>query len=200
MKNLSVHKVILPLFFGLCLLLASNTDSVAPIYQGPDIQIIGQDFYKDLESEFLRYSYQLDALENGVPPLILQNLPGDLSKIQSSKQRKSIFFKALLPMILLANDEIRVEREQLLIINQQLSNQKPLDESQLQILLTLSKRYKVKMGEAQAEKAVHKLLQTVAKSVGLPLSVYLPRLPRKFLACRLGRFRTRFGCLAELFF
>lgn len=157
----NANKIILPLFFGLCLLLVSYTESSAPVYQGPDIQIIGQDFYKDLESEFLRYSYQIDALENGVPPLILKNLPGDLNKIQSSKQRKSIFFKSLLPMILLANDEIRVEREQLLILNQQLSSQNHLDESQLQILSTLSKRYKVKMDEAQPEKAVHKLLNRI---------------------------------------
>ncbi len=155
------YKAIFPLFFGLCLLLVSFTESSAPVYEGPDIQIIGLDFYKDLESEFQRYSYQIDALENGVPPLILQNLPSDLNKIQSSKQRKTIFFKSLLPMILLANDEIRVEREQLLIINQQLSNQNRLDESQLQILSTLSKRYKVKTDETQPGKAVHKLLDRI---------------------------------------
>ena len=64
-------------------------------------------------------------------------------------------------MILLANDEIRVEREQLLILNQQLINQKQLDESQLQILTTLSKRYKVKTDEDQPEKAVHRLLDRI---------------------------------------
>ena len=157
----NAYKIILPLFFGLCLLLVSYTESSAPVYQGSDIQIIGQDFYKDLESEFLRYSYQIDALENGVPPLILKNLPGDLNKIQSSKQRKSIFFKSLLPMILLANDEIRVEREQLLTINQKLANQKQLDESQLHVLLTLSKLYKVKINETQLEKTILKLLNRI---------------------------------------
>ncbi len=155
------HKATLPLFLGLCLLLASYSVSIAPIYQGPDIQIIGKDFYKDLESEFNRYSYQIDALENGVPPLILQNLPGDLNKIQSSKHRKSIFFKALLPMILLANDEIRVERKQLLIIDQQLSAKQSLNEQQLQTIATLSKRYKVKFYDTQPEKTVDKLLSRV---------------------------------------
>ncbi len=124
MKIALLHKVSIPLLLGLCLLLASYTESSAPIYQGPDIQIIGKDFYKDLESEFNRYSYQIDALENGVPPLVLQNLPGDLNKIQSTKLRKSMFFKAILPMVLLANDEIRMERNQLLKIDQQLSTKK----------------------------------------------------------------------------
>ncbi|MFK5926248.1 MAG: glucosaminidase domain-containing protein [Desulfuromusa sp.] len=153
-----VHKIILPLFFGLCLLLAGYTNCNAPVYQGPDIQIIGQDFYKDLESEFQRYSYQIDALENGVPPLILQNLPGDLHKIKSSQQRKAIFFKSLLPMILLANDEIHVEREQLLKLNPHLSN---LNKSELQIVSTLSKRYKVKFDESHPQKAVQKLLNRI---------------------------------------
>ncbi|MDX2495461.1 MAG: glucosaminidase domain-containing protein [Desulfuromusa sp.] len=157
----NLYKISLPLFFGLCLSLVSYSNSNAPIYQGPDIQIIGQDFYKDLESEFQRYSYQIDALEDGVPPLILQNLPSDLNKITSTKQRKSIFFKALLPMILLANDEIRVERKQLLMINQQLSDKKSLDDHQIQILLTLSQRYKVKSNQNQPENNIHKLLNRI---------------------------------------
>ena len=161
MNILSAPKIIIPLFFGLSLLLISYSDSNAPIYQGPAIQIIGEDFYKDLESEFQSYSYQIDALENGVPPLILQNLPSDLIKIQSSKQRKSIFFKSLLPMILLANDEIRVERKQLQMINQQLSDKKTLNAHQLQILSTLSKRYKVKSNRTQPEQVVHKLLNRI---------------------------------------
>ncbi|MDX2479038.1 MAG: glucosaminidase domain-containing protein [Desulfuromusa sp.] len=157
----NIYKSIVPLFFALCLLLVSYTEGSTPVYEGPDIQIIGQDFYKDLESEFQRYSYQIDALENGVPPLILQNLPGDLHKISSSKQRKAIFFKSLLPMILLANDEIRVEREQLLKINHTLTEMKKLDESQLQILSTLAKRYKVKASENQHEQIVDKLLNRI---------------------------------------
>jgi Bax protein len=161
MKKSNVYKLILPLFFMLCLLLASCTDSIAPVYQGPDIQIIGQTFYKDLELEFQRYSYQLDSLDNGVPPLILQNLPGDLAKIQTSKHRKTIFLKLLLPMILLANNEIRFEQKQILKIQQQLSNQKHLDAAQLHILSTLAKRYEVKLVESNAERTVHKLLHRI---------------------------------------
>jgi len=161
MKISVFYKASIPLLLGLCLLLASYTESSAPIYQGPDIQIIGKDFYKDLESEFNRYSYQIDALENGVPPLVLQNLPGDLNKIQSTKLRKSMFFKAILPMVLLANDEIRMERNQLLKINQQFSTEKTLNDQQLQILSTLAKRYKTKFDKSQPEQTIVKLLSRV---------------------------------------
>ncbi len=207
------YKAIFPLFLGLSLSVVIYSESIAPIYQGPDIQIIGEDFYKDLEFEFQNYSYQIDALKNGVPPLtlqnlphdlnkiqsrkqrksiiiekdfykdlesefqsysykidaledgvpplILQNLPHDLNKIQSSKQRKSIFFKSLLPMILLANDEIRVEREQLLKLNQRLSENELLNDHQLQILATLAKHYKIKLNRTQPQKSVDKLLNRI---------------------------------------
>lgn len=161
MNRPNIYKAVFTLFFGFCLLLISDTEISAPIYEGPDIQIIGQDFYKGLESEFQRYSYQIDALDNGVPPLILQKLPSDLNEIQSNKQRKIIFFKSLLPMILLANDEIRVERELLLKIHQQLVDLKTLDESQLHTLSTLSKRYKVNFSENSHEQVVHKLLNRI---------------------------------------
>ena len=152
-----IRKTFLPLFFILCLILASCTDSVAPVYQGPDIKIIGQDFYKDLDVEYERYSYQLDALDKGVPAIILKSLPGDLSAIRSSKQKKTFFFKALLPMILLANDEIRYEREQLLKIGQVLSSQKHLTSVQQQSLKILAERYEVPYDSRHSEDVIQQL-------------------------------------------
>lgn len=161
MKRIIIQKFALSLFLGLCLLVFSVSSSFTPIYQGPDIQIIGQQFYKDLESEFQLYRYQIDALDDGVPPLILQQLPSDLHTITSSKQKKKLFFKSLLPMILLANDEIRAERQQLITINNNLSESKTIDAVQLQKLSTLAKRYKVKFKPTQPEQSIHKLLQRV---------------------------------------
>lgn len=145
----------------LCLLLVSCTDSVAPIYYGTNIKIIGQEFYKDLEYEFERYSYQLDALDQGVPPIILKALPGDIATIRSSSQKKLFFFKALLPMVLLANDEIRYEREQLLKVREVWETQLSLTSVQEDILMTLANSYKVKLELDQPEKMIHKLLQRV---------------------------------------
>jgi Bax protein len=157
----NLQKLILPQILMLCLLLASCTDSVAPIYHGPDIKIIGQEFYKDLEYEFERYSYQLDALDQGVPPIILKSLPGDISTIRSSSQKKSFFFKALLPMVLLANDEIRYEREQLLKVSEVWESQQTLTTVQKEILTALAENYKVKLKLDQPEKMISKLLQRV---------------------------------------
>lgn len=155
------QKIGLCLFMVICLIVTTPSISVTPVYQGPDIQIIGQQFYKDLESEFQRYRYQIDALEDGVPPLILENLPGDLDTIRSSQQRKAIFFKSLLPMILLANDEILAEREQLETIEKHLSKGETLDPSQVQTLETLSKSYNVKFRPSQPEQSIAKLFKRV---------------------------------------
>ena len=161
MKKNSIYNRFLPPVFILCLLLVSCTESVAPVYQGPDIQILGQAYYEDLESEFQRYSYQLDALDRGVPPLILQSLPENLNEIRSSKKRKRIFFKALLPMILLANDEIQYERQQLLKIQHHIKQQGTLGLSQKHILLTLAARYEVNFESTAPEGAIQKLLNRV---------------------------------------
>ncbi|WP_321390937.1 glucosaminidase domain-containing protein [uncultured Desulfuromusa sp.] len=161
MTKTNVQKCGFYLFLGLCLLVATNSTSIAPTYQGPDIQIIGQEFYKDLESEFQLYRYQIDALDEGVPPLILQTLPSDLHTITSSQHKKRIFFKSLLPMVLLANDEIRAERQQLEALNEHLTASLPLDASQLQTISVLAERYKVKFNPATPQRTVHKLLDRV---------------------------------------
>ncbi len=155
LKYLVSSLLAVSLFFSFCPIGAT------PVYQGPDIQIIGQDFYRDLDSEFQRYSYQIDALENGVPPLILENLPHDLGEIRSTKQRKAIFFKSLLPMILLANDEILFERNKLLKIKEQLDEIGVLSESELHVLSALARRYKVKVDAQQPEIVVDELLARV---------------------------------------
>ncbi len=155
------HKILIPAGISLCLVMAVGTSGATPVYQGPDVQIIGSQFYQELESEFQRYSYQIDALENGVPALILQKLPTDLNKIKSTKQRKTIFFTSLLPMILIANDEILVERNKMVEIQQQLMVQHQLNPAQQHIVATLAKRYKIKVHTDRPEKTIQQLLNRI---------------------------------------
>ena len=127
----------------LSLLLVSCSDSVAPVYEGSSVKILKSHLTADLEKEFSRQSYRLDDLAGGVPPLILQSMPKDLPEISSSQRKKKIFFKSLLPMILLANNEVRREREQLLELHKLSSNGKKFSESQLRNLTEMAERYKV---------------------------------------------------------
>jgi Bax protein len=145
----------------LSLLLASCSDSAAPVYQGPDIQILKTTQARELEAEFQRHSYQLDNLDRGVPPLILQTLPKDLPSITSNKRKKQIFFKSLLPMVLLANNEVRRERKQVLEFQQTVKLGIPLDENQLRALTSLASRYKIKSASLTSEQAFRELLLRV---------------------------------------
>lgn len=145
----------------LSLLLASCSDSAAPIYQGTNIRILETSLAEDLEAEYQRHSYHLDDLHQGVPALILQTLPKDLPDINSSNKRKQIFFKSLLPMILLANNEIRHERELVLKFQQSIEQGTSLNDYQLQKLTTLAKRYKIKSDTLTSKQALNELLMRV---------------------------------------
>jgi Bax protein len=65
-----------------------------------------QAFYKALD-------YRWKALEEGVPPFILESIPTDISSALNTASKKHSFFMGLLPMVLLANQEIEEERNHL---------------------------------------------------------------------------------------
>ena len=59
----------------------------------------------------------LSALRQGtaaVPPVYLNRFPVNLATLNSPKQRKDIFIKTVLPLVLRANDEVRAERQRML--------------------------------------------------------------------------------------
>ncbi len=157
MKKLKSHTILLPALLMIALVLVSCTESSAPVYQGPDIRILGETSVSSLENQFTRYGYRLDDLSHGVPPLILRSLPDDLGEISSSSKRKSIFVRALLPMVLLANNEIRFERSKLEKIKRNYTLYKRLDDTQEHILNTLAQRYRVDLNKYGMEQALAKL-------------------------------------------
>lgn len=155
------NKFIQLLFLMLCTLLASCSDSAAPIYQGPYIKVLNTTAVEDLDAEFHRYRYQLDNLENGVPPLILESLPKDLPLLSSNREKKQYFCKLILPMILLANEEIKKERAQVEEFKRLLDQGESLDKYQLQILAYLKKRYEVNSKPGSLSALIDILLRRV---------------------------------------
>lgn len=65
---------------------------------------------------------------------MIESMPADLSQIPEVETRKQVFFKIMLPLILLVNEEILAEREQLLAIQQQFDTDETLDNEQLATL------------------------------------------------------------------
>jgi Bax protein len=157
MENLT-HKTgkILLLLGATALLLVSCTESIAPIHEGTSVRIVKPDTVVDLEKAFSRFGYDFEQLHAGIPPLIVGSIPSELSEIRSSSRKKTLFFQSLLPMILLANNEIAEERSELLELTNIIANNQSLQEEQLQRLATLQKRYSV-TGEPTAMQTLKQL-------------------------------------------
>jgi len=92
-------------------------------FANPDLQIepgntqtIRAETTAGLQSFFQTLDYDWQQLETGVPPLILENFPYDIDDLDSTEAKKRTFFMGLLPMVLLANQEIEREREEILQI------------------------------------------------------------------------------------
>lgn len=88
--------------------------------RGLGAEVLDLDRADQLATVFAGYSYELPAVRAGkspVPRLYVTNLPNDLPAIETTDQRKSLFLKSLLPLVLLVNEEVarrRLEVETLL--------------------------------------------------------------------------------------
>ncbi len=152
-------KCILSILFFLSLFLTSCRENVTPVYEVPEAIVAEASSYQGLQETFNRHNYQLDQVDEGVPPLVIKQMPEDLDRIAETETRKRVFFKILLPLILLVNDEILTEREQLLAIQQQLDNADTLSPEQQHTLETLASRYQVDLKDKEASRAVEILLR-----------------------------------------
>ena len=108
---------------------------------------------KALNRTFGRLGYQLHKVMSDnqpVPRVFLTNLPGDLSQVPENKQRKVIFFQALLPLVLQVNEEILSDRRHLWELHYQTAlGAKPSGADRLW-LRVMTERYKVKAGDMDA--------------------------------------------------
>jgi Bax protein len=106
-----------------------------------------------LHKTFTRLGYQLEKVKSDnlpVPRVFLTSLPGDLSQVPENNQRKAIFFKALLPLILQVNEEILNDRRHLWKLRYQTAlGEKPKAADRLW-LSVMTERYKVKAGDIDA--------------------------------------------------
>jgi len=93
-----------------------------------------------LQAFFQALDYNWTELDKGVPPLILENIPEDIDQVASNKTKKRAFFMGLLPMVLLANQEIQSERQEIeLILSRHKESQ--LKDGDLERLDEILRRY-----------------------------------------------------------
>ncbi|PIW26452.1 MAG: hypothetical protein COW30_14940 [Rhodospirillales bacterium CG15_BIG_FIL_POST_REV_8_21_14_020_66_15] len=103
-----------------------------------------------LDDWFAELNYDLEHIREGraqVPPVYLVSLPPDMGAVPETATRKRLFFQAVLPLILRANQEILADRRRLwqLHADQRLGRRiAPADRLWLAVL---AERYKVSTGD-----------------------------------------------------
>jgi Bax protein len=108
---------------------------------------------KALHKTFTRLGYQLDKIKSDnqpVPRVFLTSLPSDLSQVPENKQRKAIFFKALLPLVLQVNEEILNDRRHLWKLRYQTALGEKLNAADRLWVRVMTERYKVKEADIDA--------------------------------------------------
>ena len=114
----------------------NNTETLAAL--SVDTPIVAPSSFIEVASTqelltlFEKHDYEVDiaaadeiAAENNVeiPALFLSTLPNDFAKNLTIREKKALFIRSLLPLILDANVEIQNERNELLAIKEVLEGQ-----------------------------------------------------------------------------
>lgn len=127
---------------------------------------------RHLERLFDRVGYDLEAVGGDrapVPSIQLASLPGDLEEIRSVDDRKALFIRAVLPVVLRANQEVLEDRAALAAMIREGTAGRPLDAAGAARLRRLAERYA--MPEASADLAGMRALLPRVDVVPVSLAV-----------------------------
>lgn len=108
--------------------------------------------YASLAEAFGQLGYELTAIAEGVtgvPRLLLAALPHDLAEVPETAERKAIFFRAVLPLVLQVNEEILAERKKLLDIRARLRAHHHIAAPERLWLQAMAERYETTPGDVE---------------------------------------------------
>ncbi|MBL1277148.1 MAG: glucosaminidase domain-containing protein [Ectothiorhodospiraceae bacterium] len=122
----------------------------------PSPQTVSANTSKALDRVFESINYDWPpAGQQTVPPLMLTQLPDDFGKVLQPNQRRELFLRALLPLVLIENRRLQEQRE---LANWLLEDDLPAEGSAMHTwLTTLAKQFRVR-GNLQKQEARQKLL------------------------------------------
>ncbi len=105
--------------------------------------LIEADSHEDLNDIFAQQSYELQAVAGGdaVPPVFLSRLPKDIAAIHSPKDKKDLFIRSVLPLVLLVNEQISKQREKLLELDAKIASRQPIGLDETRYLEQLASEY-----------------------------------------------------------
>lgn len=103
----------------------------------------GADALSDL---YARMDYHLQDVREGlidVPRILLHRMPDDLATIESAADRKALFFRTLLPLMLDANEAVLRDRARLIALEQRLAAGETISPREQAWLERLAQSYEV---------------------------------------------------------
>lgn len=103
-----------------------------------------------LESEFREVNFDLAAVRNRslpVPRVVPQAVPADLEEIQEVDRRKALFFKMVLPLVLIANERLQADRARILALRDAAEDGRPPVGADAVWLADQYARYRVEAGD-----------------------------------------------------
>lgn len=122
---------------------------------------IAPESHRQLQGYLDSLDYHWDSLDHGVPPFILEKFPDDLDRMHRSREKKHLFFLSLLPMALMINEEISLQRQQLVEILDKLESGLTLQPDEQSTLAALARWYRVSADPMDNRSARKTLLRRV---------------------------------------
>ena len=130
------------LLFGLCVVAGGALFARAALDTGR-VQITSA---TQLSDYFTEIGYTKKAVRIGaadVPRFVVSSIPEDWAAGLTVDQKKSLFFRALLPMVLMANDEVLADRAKLQEVRVRIAAGKGVSRSEVTWLKELAGQYRV---------------------------------------------------------
>ena len=127
-----------------------------PLYQGPSpspsFEFRGFTSIA-LKARFDRLGYSLTSVRAGksdVPRLFITQLPEDFPQVKSTTERKNLFLRGVLPLVLRVNERLSRDRSRLLQIEQHLKTRQQLSEGDAAWLANQEELYSVEPGDLRS--------------------------------------------------
>lgn len=103
-----------------------------------------------LEEEFDALDYRLSDIRarvSDVPRLVAESVPADLEEIQDIPRRKAVFFKMVLPLVLIANERLEADRLRIAELREQEESGATLSAEDSDWLAEQFEMYRVEEGD-----------------------------------------------------
>lgn len=162
-------------FFLITLLYPSTVLSKEKIQTREDGIYVENITSQNLEKYFTLFDYT-DYLYRDdwkYPPIFLKTMPVDFDKIENLNQRNNLFIRILAPIAMKINEDISLEKADILIVKDKLNNKQPLTETDKKLLEEKAKKYDIFTRTTGDERYDILLNQLGMKVDELPVSILI---------------------------